>query len=68
MEKIMTDIMYTVPSDPTISKVVVTGDCVRNSTEPLVIHSQPRARACPDIAHDNRGDGGNFVPSRAFEP
>ena len=41
MEKIMTDIMYTVPSDPTISKVVVTGDCVRNSTEPLVIHSQP---------------------------
>ena len=41
MEKIMTDIMYTVPSDPTISKVVVTADCVRNSTEPLVIHSQP---------------------------
>ncbi len=41
MEKMMTDIMYTVPSDPTISKVVVTADCVRNSTEPLVIHSQP---------------------------
>ena len=40
MEKIMTDIMYTVPSDPTITKVVVTADCVRNSTEPLVIHSQ----------------------------
>ena len=41
MEKIMTDIMYTVPSAPTITKVVVTADCVRNSTEPLVIHSQP---------------------------
>ena len=41
MEKIMTDIMYTVSSDPTITKVVVTADCVRNSTEPLVIHSQP---------------------------
>ena len=41
MEKIMTDIMYTVPSDPTITKVVVTADCVRNSTKPLVIHSQP---------------------------
>ena len=41
MEKIMTYIMYTVPSDPTITKVVVTADCVRNSTEPLVIHSQP---------------------------
>ena len=38
MEKLMTDIMYTVPSDPSIEKVVVTGDCVRNGTEPLVIH------------------------------
>ena len=41
MEKIMTDIMYAVPSDPTIEKVVVTADCVRGGTEPLVIHGQP---------------------------
>ena len=41
MEKTMTDIMYTVPSDPTIEKVVVTADCVRGVTEPLVIHGQP---------------------------
>ncbi len=42
MEKLMTDIMYTVPSDPSIEKVVVTADCVRNGTEPLVIHrSEP---------------------------
>ena len=38
MEKLMTDIMYTVPSDPSIERVVVTADCVRNGTEPLVIH------------------------------
>ena len=38
MEKLMTDIMYTVPSDPSIEKVVVTADCVKNGTEPLVIH------------------------------
>ena len=38
MEKIMTGIMYKVPSDPTIEKVIVTADCVRNSTEPMVIH------------------------------
>ena len=38
MERLMTDIMYTVPSDPSIEKVVVTADCVKNGTEPLVIH------------------------------
>jgi ATP-dependent Clp protease ATP-binding subunit ClpX len=37
-EKIMTDIMYTVPSDPSIIKVVITEDCVKNGIEPLVIH------------------------------
>lgn len=36
-ENIMTDIMYNVPSDPSIIKVVITADCVKNGTEPLVI-------------------------------
>ena len=38
MEKVMTGIMYKVPSDPSIEKVVVTADCVRTGTEPMVIH------------------------------
>lgn len=40
MEKIMTDIMYKVPSDPTISKVIVTEQCVRDNTPPTVVHKQ----------------------------
>jgi ATP-dependent Clp protease ATP-binding subunit ClpX len=36
-ESVMTDIMYNVPSDPSIIKVVITADCVKNGTEPLVI-------------------------------
>ena len=40
MEKVMTGIMYKVPSDPSIEKVIVTADSVRNDTEPLVIHRQ----------------------------
>lgn len=36
MENIMTDIMFEVPSDPTISQVVVTADCVNNGTSPMV--------------------------------
>ena len=36
MEGIMTDIMYEVPSDPDIDKVVITADCVRNGVAPYV--------------------------------
>ncbi|NLW64779.1 MAG: ATP-dependent Clp protease ATP-binding subunit ClpX [Clostridiales bacterium] len=45
MESIMTDIMYKVPSDPTINKVVVTADCVRNDNPPLVFHENRNAEA-----------------------
>ena len=37
MEGIMTDIMYTVPSEHDIEKVIVTADCVKNGTGPDVI-------------------------------
>ena len=37
MESIMTDIMYTVPSENDIKKVIVTADCVKNNTSPEVI-------------------------------
>ena len=43
MEKVMTGIMYSVPSDQTAEKVVVTADCVRNDTNPLVIHRESDA-------------------------
>ena len=36
MEGIMTDIMYEVPSDPGIDKVIITADCVRNGVAPYV--------------------------------
>ncbi len=38
MEKVMTGIMYKVPSDPSIAKIVITTECVENGTEPQVIH------------------------------
>ena len=41
--KLMTDIMFTVPSDKTIEKVVITKDCVVNDTEPLVITARSPA-------------------------
>ena len=36
MESIMTEVMYEVPSDPTIEKVVITADCVRGGSKPAV--------------------------------
>jgi len=37
MEKIMTNIMYTAPSDPTISGISITKECVWENTEPELI-------------------------------
>lgn len=39
MEGVMTDVMYTVPSDSTVSKVVITADCVKKGTAPEIIHA-----------------------------
>ena len=39
VEGVMTDVMYTVPSDSTVSKVVITADCVKNGTAPEIIHT-----------------------------
>ena len=36
MEGVMTDIMYTVPSDPSIKKVTITAESVRDGASPLI--------------------------------
>ena len=36
MESVMTDIMYKIPSDPAIQSVLITEDCVRNGTDPVI--------------------------------
>ena len=38
MEGVMTDIMFSIPSDRTATKVLVTADSVRNGTSPKVFH------------------------------
>ena len=36
MEGVMTEIMYTVPSDPSVKKVTITADCVNNGAKPII--------------------------------
>ena len=37
MESVMTEIMYTVPSDPTVGRVVITADSVLNGSGPEIV-------------------------------
>jgi ATP-dependent Clp protease ATP-binding subunit ClpX len=39
MEDILTTVMFDVPSDPTIEKITVTGDCVKNKQQPVIVHN-----------------------------
>lgn len=45
MESVMTGIMYDIPSDPTIQSVLVTEDCVRNGSKPVVTRDANKPRA-----------------------
>lgn len=36
MESMLTKVMYDIPSDPTITKVTITADCVSSGAEPVV--------------------------------
>ena len=36
LEKCMTQVMYEIPSDPTVCKVTITEDCVKNGAPPVV--------------------------------
>ena len=54
-EGLLTGIMYDVPSDPTVGKVVITRGCVENNEEPVRI---PRAETSAEegAAREN-GEG-----------
>lgn len=40
MESVMMDIMYQIPSEPSISKCIITLDVVENSAEPKIVHKE----------------------------
>lgn len=40
----MTQLMYEAPSDPTISKIVITADSVTQHKQPIVEHDEERLK------------------------
>ncbi|MCD7757555.1 MAG: ATP-dependent Clp protease ATP-binding subunit ClpX [Clostridiales bacterium] len=47
VEDTMHQLMYMVPSDPTITKVTITADCVRHTGEPLIERNPSQTRRIP---------------------
>ena len=45
MEGLLTGIMYEIPSDPSITKVLITHECVENGDEPIVTRKTKRQNA-----------------------
>ena len=44
MESVMTELMYTIPSDPTVSKVIITAASVNGTAKPTVLHKNETAK------------------------
>ena len=43
LERIMTEVMFEVPSDDSIERVVITADCVKNGTRPVIYRRGQRS-------------------------
>ncbi|MBE6919382.1 MAG: ATP-dependent Clp protease ATP-binding subunit ClpX [Ruminococcaceae bacterium] len=43
MEGVLTKIMYDIPSDPTVTQVTITEDCVKNGAEPVIERDPDKA-------------------------
>ena len=63
LEATMTELMYEVPSDPTISKVVVTPDSVLKKGKPIVEHDNARLDAANQEAGGAAGQESDQVGS-----
>jgi len=52
MEGILTDVMYDIPSDPTVEKVLITATCVRGECGPTLVRNSGREswRSAPNTA------------------
>nr|WP_330389258.1 ATP-dependent Clp protease ATP-binding subunit ClpX [Parasporobacterium paucivorans] len=56
MESVMMDIMYQIPSDPTISECIITKDVVENNAEPEITHKEAAAAKKPAKKIFKKGD------------
>ena len=66
MESLLTQIMYDVPSDPTIVKVTVTRDCVEGKAQPELTRDESKGRAAKlNTGKSDRAESGDSTPKSA---
>ena len=67
MESLLTQIMYDVPSDPTIVKVIVTRECVEGKAQPELTRDESRASRAAKLntGKSGRADSGESAPKSA---
>lgn len=56
LENCMTQIMYDIPSDPSVCKVTITADCVKSGADPLVERDVQRLQEAAAAVLDNADD------------
>ena len=56
MEETMGDIMFTIPSDPGITKVIVNGDCIDGATAPEIVKKKKKPKSIDANCAQNASD------------
>ncbi|MDR0222872.1 MAG: ATP-dependent Clp protease ATP-binding subunit ClpX [Oscillospiraceae bacterium] len=54
MEKLLSDVMFDVPGDESVAKVIITADCVEGKSEPLVERGAPLKKTPPPAKKNKR--------------
>ena len=62
MENLLTQIMYDIPSDPTVEKAVITKDCVEGSGEPELTRNPEKINYTVKL-NTGKGEGKSQKPS-----
>ena len=63
MEGLLTRLMYDIPSDPTIVKVTITEDCVKNGAEPQVIRDPEKTVRRAGIKGSKKDEKSSAAPA-----
>ena len=44
LEGVLKELMFTIPSDATVEKVIITQECVKDGASPIIIRNENRAQ------------------------
>ena len=63
MEGLLTPLMYEIPSDPAIKKVIITADCVHGTGEPVLVRGDENGAESAEEKNDAEQDEERNAPA-----